>query len=90
MLRTHGFDLDAVLDALADKVAGKLAERLQGLSESPWRRLLTVDAAADYLGRTRQAVQHLISSGQLPTVRSGRRVFVDLRDLQSWIEKHKV
>ena len=52
-------------------------------------RLLTVDQAAVYIGRTKEAVQHMISGGKLPTVRPDRRVFVDVLDLDAWIEDNK-
>ena len=51
--------------------------------------LLTVKDAAIYLGRTEQAIQHLIFSHELPVVRAGRRVHLDRRDLDAWIEKNK-
>jgi excisionase family DNA binding protein len=48
-----------------------------------------VKQAAVYLGRTEQAVQHLIFQKDLPVVRVGRRVHLDRRDLDGFIEKHK-
>jgi excisionase family DNA binding protein len=54
------------------------------------RRLLSVDEVAVYLGLgSRFAVYRLISSGQLATVRLGRRIRVDLRDLDAMIENAK-
>jgi excisionase family DNA binding protein len=54
------------------------------------RRLLSVDEVAVYLGLgSRFAVYHLISSGQLAAVRLGRRIRVDLRDLDAMIENAK-
>ena len=54
------------------------------------KRLLTVEEAAAYLGRTKEAVQHLIAAAKLPVVKSDRRVFLDIRDLDIWIEQNKV
>lgn len=51
--------------------------------------LLTVKDTAVYLGRSEQAIQHLIFSHELPVVRLGRRVHLDRRDLDAWIEKNK-
>jgi excisionase family DNA binding protein len=51
--------------------------------------LLTVKQAALYLGRSEQSVQHLIFQKDLPVVRRGRRVHLDRRDLDHWIENHK-
>lgn len=54
------------------------------------RRPLSVEEVAVYLGLgSRFAVYHLISSGQLATVRLGRRIRVDLRDLDAMIENAK-
>jgi excisionase family DNA binding protein len=83
------FNLDQVLDVLADKVADRLRDGASA-SGSPVRpRLLTVDQAAVYIGRSKEAVQHMVSSGKVPTVRSDRRVFVDVEDLDAWIREHK-
>jgi len=85
-----GFDIDALLDSLAERVAAKLGNRPGTIShEGIAPRLLTAEQAATYLGRTKEAIQHMISNGKLPTVRSDRRVFIDVRDLDSWIEDNK-
>ena len=83
----HGFNLDGFLDALAERVAAKLAQHV-----SPTRvqsRLMTVEQAAGYLGRTKEAVQHMIASGKLRTVRIDRRVCLDVRDLDRLIDESK-
>ena len=84
-----GVNLEHVLDVLADKVAQRLradGTTLGGASIRP--RLLTVEQAATYLGRTVDAVQHMISARRLPVVRDGRRVFLDLRELDGWITRN--
>jgi excisionase family DNA binding protein len=83
-----GFNLDGLVDALAERVAAKVAERMQS-SGAVKPRLLTVEQAATYIGRTKDAVQHMISSSKLPSVRPDRRVFVDVLDLDAWIEDNK-
>jgi excisionase family DNA binding protein len=80
------------LDALADAVAERVLERLASgalLSRNEERRLLRVEEVALRLGRSDQGVYHLISHGKLPVVRSDRRVFVDSRDLDDFIESNK-
>jgi excisionase family DNA binding protein len=52
-------------------------------------RLLTVDQAAAYLGRSKEAIQHMTAARKLPVVRDGRRVFLDVRELDRWIELSK-
>ena len=52
-------------------------------------RLLTAKQAAEYIGRSEQAVRHLIFQRELPVVLKGRCVRIDRIDLDRWIEKNK-
>lgn len=52
-------------------------------------RLLTAKAAGEYLGRSEQALRHMIHQRDIATVRSGRCVRIDRKDLDRWIENHK-
>jgi excisionase family DNA binding protein len=52
-------------------------------------RLLTAEQAGVYIGRTEQAVRHLIFQRDIPTVRNGRSVHLDRKDLDRWIENNK-
>lgn len=81
--------LDALAGILAEKVATKLENNAGTGAGSVRQRLLTVDQAGSYLGRTREAVQHMVANGKLRSVRADRRVFVDRRDLDVWIEQNK-
>jgi excisionase family DNA binding protein len=81
------FDVDLLIERLAERIAEKLAQKNNGASGGP--RLLTVEAAAEYIGRTEQAVYQLISHKKLPTVRADRRVMIDVEDLNRWIEDNK-
>ena len=80
------FDVDQLIDALAERIVAKLAKHNAG---SAGARLLTVEAAAEYIGRTRPGMDHLIAAGKIPTVRADRRVMIDVRDLDTWIENNK-
>jgi len=53
------------------------------------KRLYSVDEAAIYLGRSSWSIRRLIWNGNLPQVRAGGRVHVDVRDMEAFIEKHK-
>lgn len=81
------------IDLFASKVAERVEEqviaRLEHMAPQIQPALLSVRDAATYLGRTEQSVQHLIFSQELPVVRVGRRVHLDRRDLDAWIEKNK-
>jgi len=54
------------------------------------KRLYSLPEAAVYLGRSTWSVRRLIWGGELPSVRAGRRVHVDVRDMEDFIEKNKV
>jgi len=85
--------LSALANAIALEVAAKvkteIAFHVEQLVGRVQPTLLNVKQAAVYLGRSEQAVQHLIFGRELPVVRVGRRVHLDRRDLDAWIEKNK-
>ena len=85
MSETNSLSFDALLEILAEKLANRLAQEPSRLLP----RLLTIEQAAVYLGRTREATQHLASAGKIPTVRSDRRIFLDRLDLDKWIDDNK-
>ncbi len=78
--------------ALAAEIAARIVPQIQNDSRNSKavRRLLTVKEAAAYIGRTEQAVQHLIHKRELIVVRKGRRVHLDRADLDRWIEANKL
>ena len=56
----------------------------------PLKRLYSLPEAAIYLGRSTWSVRRLIWSGELPAVRANGRVHLDVRDMDEFIEKHKM
>jgi len=84
MSETCPLSFDRLLELLAEKLANKLAR-----DPSLLPRLLTIDQAALYLGRTHEAMRQLASSGKIPTVLVERRVLLDRLDLDRWIEDNK-
>ncbi len=56
----------------------------------PPKRLFSLSEAAIYLGRSTWSVRRLIWNGELPQVRADRRVHVDLRDMDAFIDRNKV
>jgi excisionase family DNA binding protein len=81
--------MDALITAIADEVVRKLAPKLAAATPNViLPALLTVKDAATYIGRTEQAVQHLVFQRRLPVVRSGRRVHLRRSDLDRWIEEN--
>jgi len=54
------------------------------------KRLYSIEEAAIYLGRSIWSVRELIYGGKLPSVKVGKRVHLDINDLNLFIEKNKV
>ena len=54
------------------------------------KRLYTIPEAAMYLGRSTWSVRRLIWDGEIPAVRAGGRVHVDVQDMDSFIDRNKV
>ena len=55
----------------------------------PMKRLFSLQEAAQYLGRSTWSIRRLIWSGELPSVRAGGRVHVDVVNMDAFIERHK-
>lgn len=56
---------------------------------APHKRLFTIPEAAVYLARTVNALREMIWAGKLPIVRDGKRILLDVRDMDAWIERSK-
>jgi excisionase family DNA binding protein len=52
-------------------------------------RAITIKEAAVYLSTTVPAIRQLLYSRQIPFVRVGKRFVIDVRDLDSWLERAK-
>lgn len=52
------------------------------------KRMLSVAEAAEYIGRSPGSLRNEISQGSLPFafVKMGRRVLIDRRDLDRWLD----
>jgi excisionase family DNA binding protein len=53
------------------------------------KRLYTLKEAALYLGRGLHGVRNMVWKGEVPVVRNGRKMFLDIRDLDIFIERNK-
>ena len=82
VISTGNSGLDVLADAIAERVLARLHQ-----SEQP--RLLSVNEAAAYIGRTSKALRHMIADGSVPAVREGSRIHLDRTDLDGWIEMRK-
>jgi excisionase family DNA binding protein len=63
----------------------------QEIDNQPYRmkRLYTIPEAAVYLGRSEWSIRELIWAGKLSHVKVGRRVHLDIEDLDYFVEKNK-
>jgi excisionase family DNA binding protein len=52
-------------------------------------RLYSLKTGSAFLGISFWGLRALIERGEIPIVRMGRRVLVDIEDLNSWISQHK-
>lgn len=53
------------------------------------KRLYTLKESSFYLGRGLHGVRDLVWSGQLPVIQTGRKMFVDVQDLEAFVSKNK-
>ena len=53
------------------------------------QRLFDLKSAAAYLGRPVWGVRTLVWNGELPVVRSGRKMYLDIEDMNRYIERQK-
>lgn len=67
----------------------KGSKKAQRTSNPLTKRLYDLKQAAIYLGRPVFSVRTLIWSGALPCVKDGRKLYLDIFDLNDYIEKHK-
>lgn len=70
-----------LVDALAERVAERIGESHAATSE-PW---VDVDRAAAHLSCKRQRIYDLVSKGDLPHRRDGRRLLFRCSDLDRWL-----
>ena len=71
----------------ASEKKGKKQEH--GISSPLSPRLYPLADAATYLGRSVYSLRTLIWNGDLPVIKSGKKMWVDIRDMDAWIERHR-
>lgn len=60
------------------------------VSPFPLKRLFSVSEAGIYLGKGEYTIRTMVWNEVLPVVRDGRKILLDVRDLDAWIEKNKL
>ena len=59
------------------------------MSKDLAKRLYNIKEAAAYLGRTEWGLREMIYAGKIPCIKDGRRVQIDIKDMDAWIEKNR-
>jgi excisionase family DNA binding protein len=83
--------LDGVVAVIRQQVIADMAAAApKNGTKTLQARLLTAEQAATYIGRTPGAMRQLIYRREIPVVRIGRNVRIDMRDLDKMIDDNKV
>jgi excisionase family DNA binding protein len=73
---------NALIETLAQRVAAIVSERLEDTTNRRW---LTVDQAADYIGRSPDAIRGLVKRGELTGYKPDGRLQLDREELDRWM-----
>jgi len=75
---------------MASKInIGKGLKKAQRMSNPLNKRLYDMKEAAIYLGRPVFSVRTLIWNGALPVIKDGRKLYLDIVDMDIYIERNK-
>jgi excisionase family DNA binding protein len=78
-----------VLSQLVEAACGAAIRKALNIADIPPRRLVTIKETAIYLAISEREVYKMLANNELLGVRHGRRLMIDIRDLESWIDSHK-
>lgn len=53
------------------------------------KRLYSIKEAGIYLGRSTWSVREMLWAKKLPQIKDGKRIFIDIEDMDKWIEQTK-
>jgi excisionase family DNA binding protein len=84
----HNF-MSAFAKEFAEKCANVLLARLPKPNVIQ-PRYLTVQQAADYIGRSKKSFEYLMSKRMFPVIRRDRLVLIDKNDLDAFMARQKV
>jgi len=57
--------------------------------KGPEKRLYSIKDASVYLGRSLWSVREMLWAGRLPYIKDGKRIFIDIRDMERYIDQNK-
>jgi excisionase family DNA binding protein len=78
-----------VLSQLVEAACGAAIKEAMNITDIPPRRLMTIKETSTYLAISEREVYNMLANNELLGVRHGRRVMIDVRDLETWIAAHK-
>jgi excisionase family DNA binding protein len=82
---------EKVIAEVAARIASRIIPQIREANTGRiYPRLLSVAQAAELLGRSQNSMRHLIDRHEIPVVRHGRSVRLDIADLEKWLERDKV
>ena len=75
-----------------DSKGSESIKKAQGISKplGLHKRLFTLAEASTYLGRSIYSIRSLIWGGKLPVVKDGKKQWVDILDMDQFIEQNKM
>jgi excisionase family DNA binding protein len=53
------------------------------------KRLYNIKESAVYLGRSEWALREMLWAGKMPYVKDGKRILIDINDMNEWIDQTK-
>lgn len=53
------------------------------------KRLFSIKEASVYLGRSIWGLREMLWAGKLPFVKDGKRILIDIHDMDTWIDANK-
>jgi excisionase family DNA binding protein len=78
-----------VLSEMIETACESAIKRVFNISDLSPRRLLTIAEAAIYLAISEREIYNMLANKELRAVRHGRRIMIDIRDLEVWVEANK-
>ena len=72
-----------------ETIMNKGSQKTRGTANPVRQRLYDLKASAQYLGRPVWGVRELIWAGKLPYIQEGRKQYIDIVDLDQYIERNK-
>jgi excisionase family DNA binding protein len=70
-------------------IKNQWVKKAQGMSNPLPKRLYTLKEASIYLGRTLWGLREMVWAGRIPVVKDGKKLFIDIHDLERYISSHK-